>query len=533
MADTFNIATYLTERHVLGGYADRTAVVTRRSTLTYRDLTEQVRRAAAGLRALGLRPEERVAFVTPDCPEMLTGVLATWYAGAVALPMSTMHLGGELARLLRDSRARVLVASGAFAESVRQAVADAPDLTVLVTVGEPFAPPPTADLPTVAWEDLLTSGAAAEDRGPDATTEESPALWLYTSGTTGTPKAVMHPHATMRHLVEGFGHHILGIRPDDRCYSVSKMFFTYGLANSCYLPLAAGAATVLDPDPPTPRSIAARLIADRPTLFFAVPTVYASLLRAEDVPDDAFASVRVAVSAGEMLPARLHTGFRERFGVDLVDGLGSTEALQIFLSNRPGHTRPGSSGVPIPGYDIRLVTEDGIDAGLGEPGVLWVSGPTMATGYWCRSRATRAVFRGEWLVTGDMYTRDEDGYYHCLGRSGDMIKSGGIWVSPAEVEARLEEHPSVAQAAVVAVPDADGLELTVACVVPAPGQEIDQDALIAFCRAGLAAFKRPRRVLRFDRLPTTATGKIQRAALRTTVAELLETRGPVALVARS
>ncbi|MEW2119388.1 benzoate-CoA ligase family protein [Streptomyces sp. NPDC005474] len=517
MAEPFNLATYLTDRRLQAGDADRTAVVSRRDSLTYRELAEQMRRAAAGLRALGLRPEERVAFITPDGPEMLIGVLATWYTGAVAVPLSTMSTGAELGRLLRDCRARFVVAGSEFAEAVQEAVAEAPDLTVLITVGEPVGQAAS----TVRWTQLLASGAGGETQGPDATTEESPALWLYTSGTTGTPKAVMHPHASMRHLVEAFGRHILGTRSDDRCYSVSKMFFTYGLANSCYLPLAAGATTILDADRPTPSSIAARLIADRPTLFFAVPTVYAALLRAEELPDDAFASVRLAISAGEMLPARLHARFKERFGVDLVDGLGSTEALQIFMSNRPGNTRPGSSGTPIPGYDVRLVTEDGTDAGPGEPGILWVRGPTMASGYWCRREASRAVFRGEWLVTGDMYTRDEEGYYHCLGRSGDMIKSGGIWVSPSEVEERLEEHSTVAQAAVVAVPDADGLELTVACVVPTPGQEIDPDALIKFCRSGLAAFKRPRRVLEFDVLPTTATGKIQRAALRRTVAALL------------
>lgn len=520
MADSFNLATYLTDRRLEAGDAERTAVVCRNRHLTYREVAEQTRRAAAGLRALGLRPEERVAFITVDGPEMLIGVLATWYTGAVAVPLSTMHTGAELGRLLRDCRARFVVASSEFAEAVHQAVASAPDLTVLVTVGEPVDRPADPAL-AVSWAELLAAGVGAEAHEADATTEESPALWLYTSGTTGTPKAVMHPHANMRHLVEGFGRHILDTGPDDRCYSVSKMFFTYGLANSCYLPLSTGATTILDPDRPTPGSIAARLIDDRPTLFFAVPTVYAALLRAEELPDDVFASVRLAVSAGEMLPARLHAGFKERFGVDLVDGLGSTEALQIFMSNRPGNTRPGSSGTPVPGYDVRVVTEDGTDAEPGEPGTLWVSGPTTATGYWRRREASQAVFRGEWLVTGDMYTRDEEGYYYCLGRSGDMIKSGGIWVSPAEVEARLEEHPSVGQAAVVAVPDADGLELTVACVVPTPGQKIVPDTLIAFCRAGLASFKRPRRVLEFDALPTTATGKIQRAALRTTVAALL------------
>ncbi len=250
---------------------------------------------------------------------------------------------------------------------------------------------------------------------------------------------------------------MLGIRPGDRCLSVPKLFFAYGIGNSCFFPLSAGASAVLEPARPTPALIAGRLRAERPTLFFAVPTFYAALLAA-DLPGDTFSSVRRAVSAGEPLPAPIFRRFAERFGVEILDGIGATEALHIFVSNRPGEVRPGSTGVPVPGYDVRIVDDAGAEVTAGTPGHLMVRGDSIATGYWCRTAVTRRVFQGEWLRTGDTYVADADGGLRFLGRSDDMIKAAGIWVSPSEVEARLLEHPGVAQAVVVAVPDGDGLD---------------------------------------------------------------------------
>lgn len=519
----FNAASYLVDRQISRGHGGRTAVAGPRGTLTYAELGSRVRRAAAGLRAIGLRPEERVMVFSADGPEMLVMLLAAMRAGAVPVPVSTMYRRGELGELLRDSRARFLVVSADFAETAQAAAREAPDLAGVVAIDDADVRPGRGA--RVTYEELLGLGAG-EDSGPDATHEDSPALWLYTSGTTGTPKAAMHRHANIRQVVETYGTQVLGATADDRCFSVAKLFFAYGLGNAAFFPLAAGATAVLDPARPTPASVAARLAEDRPTLFFAGPTFFAALLHSQDIADDAFASVRFAVSAGEALPGELFTRFRDRFGIEIVDGIGSTEALHIFLSNRPGAVRPGTTGTPVPGYDLQLRTADGREAPDGEPGNLFLRGPSLATGYWARTDTSRAVFQGEWLATGDIYVRDADGYYACLGRDNDMIKAGGIWVSPSEVEARLLSHPSVAQAAVVAAPDADGLDKPVACVVAAPGHTVDAEALVAHCREGLAAFKRPRHVFVFDALPMTATGKLRRYVLRSVVAERLREEDP-------
>jgi benzoate-CoA ligase family protein len=364
--------------------------------------------------------------------------------------------------------------------------------------------------------------AGREAGAPYATWPDSPALWLYTSGTTGKPKGAMHRHASIRDVAELYGAGVLGVTAEDRCLSVPKLFFAYGLGNSCFFPLAAGATTILMRGRPTPPMVAERVAADRPTLFFGVPTFYSALLNS-DIPDATFSSVRQGVSAGEPLPAVVLSRFLSRFGVELLDGLGSTEALHIFLSNRPGQVRPGTSGTPVPGYQVEIRDEHGAVVGeAGTPGELYLRGPSIATGYWCRTETTRQMFLGEWLRTGDSYVRNEDGSYTCLGRYNDMLKAGGIWVSPAEVEQRLLEHPAVAEAAVVAAPDEVGLDKPVACVVPVAGSTVDSEALITWCREGLAAFKRPRAVVAFEELPKTATGKIRRNVLRDQVRDTLK-----------
>jgi benzoate-CoA ligase family protein len=313
---------------------------------------------------------------------------------------------------------------------------------------------------------------------------------------------------------------VLRIRPDDVCFSVAKLFFAYGLGNSALFPLSVGATTVLEPRRPSPAVVAERMAGDAPTLFFGSPTFFATLLAA-DLPEDTFRSVRLCASAGEALPATLYRRFTGRFGVDILDGIGSTEALHIFLSNTAGAVRPGTSGTPVPGYEIALLDEEGRPVPDETPGALHVKGESIALGYWCRTDATRAVFRGEWLRTGDSYVRSADGFYTCLGRSNDLLKAGGIWVSPAEVEERLLQHPAVAEVAVVGVPDSNELDKPVACVVLAAGATVGPDDLITWCREGLAAFKRPRAVLVVDELPKTATGKIQRFKLRETAQALV------------
>lgn len=514
MSAVFNAGVYLVDRQVDSGGGDRVALSGPRGSVTYSGLLEETQRVAAGLRALGVRPEERVLIFMVDGPRMLATVLGAMRMGAVALPVSTMLPADDLAELVHDSRARVLVTSGEFAETVEQAVTAAPDLAAVVADSSIRVPAPS---PVASYlfddlrDDLAAGGGVSGDPYPSS--PDAHALWLYTSGTTGRPKAAMHRHDNIRHVIETYGHQVLGVRPDDRCLSVAKLFFAYGIGNSCFFPLSVGATAVLDPARPTPQSIAERLLTERPTLFFGVPTFYAALL-ASDVPAETFSSVRGAVSAGEPLPAGVYQRFLDRFGVEILDGIGSTEALHIFLSNRPGEVRPGTTGVPVPGYALKILDEAGHPVEQGTPGTLYVRGPSLALGYWCRTATTREVFQGEWLRTGDTYVRDGDGYYSCLGRTNDMIKSGGIWVSPADVENRLVEHPQVRQAVVVAVPDDNGLDKPVACVVTEPEARVSGDELVAFCREKLASFKRPRHILFIDAVPTTATGKVQRFALR-------------------
>ncbi|WP_219412693.1 benzoate-CoA ligase family protein [Pseudonocardia nigra] len=512
MTEPFNAAAYLTERRLEAGNGDRVALRHPRGAHTYTELTAEVRRVAAGLAAIGVHPEERVLLCMADDVELATGILAAMYLGAVAVPASTMLTGGELTKLVVDSRARVLLGSPQFADAVTTAAAAAPDLHHVVLTGD--TAPDVAGRTGRTWDELLAAGADAPVTAPYATWDESPALWLYTSGTTGTPKGAMHRHVDIRHVCETYGTQVLGVGPDDVCLSVAKLFFAYGLGNSLLFPLAAGATAVLEPGRPNPHRYADLVAEHGVTLFFGGPSFWGPLLAA-DLPRDRFATVRSGVSAGEALPPRMFHGTLKRYGFEILDGIGSTEALHIFISNVAGKVVPGSSGFPVPGYEVQLRRTDGtVVDGPGEPGMLYVAGESICTGYWCRTAVNRAVFQGEWMRTGDQYVRNEDGSYTCLGRADDVLKVGGIWVSPTEVETRLLEHPALAEAVVVGVPDADGLDKPVAFVVPRPGATVDPDEVVAFCRAGLAAFKRPRLVVEVAELPRTATGKIQRYRLR-------------------
>lgn len=511
----FNAADYLLDRHLRDGNGARTAVATPAATLTYAELTDAVHRVAGGFRAIGVRPEERVMLCMVDGIELLTGILGAMCAGAVPVPVSTMNTGTELGKVLADSRARVLCVSEEFTQAAKEAVELAPEVADVVL--DRADPVHFSGVATHDWRVLSTS-----DPIPSYDTwEDSPALWLYTSGTTGEPKGAMHRHASIRAVCETYADKVLGIRGDDRCFSVAKLFFAYGIGNSAFFPLSAGACTILEAGRPSPALVAERVRAQRPTLFFGVPTFYSALL-ASDIPDDTFSSVRQAVSAGEPLPAVLFERFRSRFGVEILDGIGSTEALHIFLSNRPGAVVPGTTGTAVPGYDVEIRDALGVRVeAVGEPGELYVRGPSTAFGYYSRYETTKRVFQGDWLRTGDSYVRNPDGTYTCLGRFNDMLKAGGIWVSPSEVEQRLLQHPDVAEVAVVAAPDVDGIDKPVACVVPAPGCSIEPEVLIEFCREGLASFKRPRAVVAVAELPKTATGKIRRNVIREQVRETL------------
>jgi acyl-coenzyme A synthetase/AMP-(fatty) acid ligase len=335
----------------------------------------------------------------------------------------------------------------------------------------------------------------------------------------------MHRHADVRTTFDGYASQVLAVQPGDRFFSVAPMFHAYGFGNSLTFPLAAGAQSILEPArPPTPALIASVMERHRPTLFFAVPTFYAALI-ASDLADTTFESLRQAVSAGEALPAELFVRFRDRFGVEVLDGIGSTELTHIFISNRPGAAVPGASGTPVAGHSVRILDDTNDEVPVGSPGQLWVSGDAAATGYWCRSEDTRQTFVGDWVATGDLYDCDEHGVYRHLGRRDDMLKVGGEWVSPTEVENALLGHESVAEAAVVGALTSDGLTRPVAYVVPRPGMPFDADEVLARCRDELAGYKRPRRLIVVDALPKTATGKVLRAELRREATQALTDAG--------
>jgi benzoate-CoA ligase family protein len=509
--EPFNACEYLLDRQVVAGHGTGTAVRCAGRTVSYAELDDLVRRAAAGFRGLGVRPEERIVLVLLNGIEFVASFLAALRIGAIPLPLNPLLPARDLGLTVAEARARVVAISAERSAGAAELVAGAPELEHVVLAGG-------AELPGLeqvsagSWDELVTTDPAAGELYP--TWDDSPGFWLCTSGTTGRPKLAMHRHVDLRITAEGYAHEVLGIAPDDRCFSVAPLFHAYGLGNALGFPLSVGAAAILDTTfPAKPDRVAEVVRAERATLFFSVPTFYAALLAA-DIPEDSFTSVRQAVSAGEALPAELFERFRDRFGVEILDGIGSTEMTHIYVSNRPGRCRPGSSGTVVGGYRVRLTDEDGIRVPPGTPGLLWVAGDSAATGYWCRTAATRESFHGEWFRSGDMYVESGDGFYSYLGRADDMFKVGGEWVAPAEVEAVLVEHADVLEAVVVGAFRTDGLMEVVACVVPGAARQIDPDALVEHCRGRLAGFKRPRRVLVLEELPKTATGKIQRAVLR-------------------
>jgi benzoate-CoA ligase family protein len=495
----FNLSTWLVDRHVSEGRGDVVAIRSGGQSHTYADVLAQVERVATGLRTIGVRPEERVAMVMLDSVEFVATYLGAMRIGAIPLLTNPLLPGRDLGVIIADSRARVLVISHDRTSSLDDIRAGASELEHVVSTDE--------------WADFTASG----DNGATYETwADSPGFWLCTSGTTGMPKLAMHTHGDVKATYDTYATQVLGITAEDRCFSVGPMFHAYGLGNSLTFPFAAGASTVLEPTrPPTPQLVADIVATEQPTLFFCIPTFLAALTNS-DLPDDTFASVRYGVSAAESLPAETFTRFLERFGVTILDGIGSTELLHIFVSNTPGAHRPGTSGKPVPGYEARIVGPDGNDVADDEPGQLVMRGESSASGYWCRSAQSRATFEGEWTRTGDLYTRSADGFFTYLGRADDMLRVGGEWVSPAEVEATLIEHSSVLEAAVVGERDASDILRPIAFVIPAPGATVDGDELTDWCRERLAGYKRPKRYEIVDDLPKTATGKIQRYKLRTT-----------------
>jgi benzoate-CoA ligase len=514
-APVFNAATYFIDRHIDEGRADSVAIECGERRLTYRDLQEQVNRVGSGLKnQLGVRPEERIILLMLDGPEMIAAFFGAIKIGAVPVPLNTRWTAAEYEYAIRDASATVVFLSSALAGEAGKAIRGCPSLRHVVVMGG------VNDLVdeerVIGFETLVASGGACLEAAP--TSRDAPAFWLYSSGTTGRPKGCVHLQHDMVVCADAYARGVLGINERDRCFSVAKLFFAYGLGNSMYFPLAVGATSLLWPGPVTPAVVYDIIERQRPTLFFSVPTHYAMMLaHAPAEREFDLSSIRHAVSAGESLPPSLYHRFRERFGVEILDGIGSTEILHIFISNQPGRIRPGSSGVLVPGYDARLVDESGQPVARGELGDLIVKGDSTCAFYWNQHEQTKDTIAGHWIRTGDKYQQDEDGFFWFAGRSDDMLKVGGIWVSPAEVEHLLLEHPAVQACAVTGREDRDGLIKPVAHVVlqgdRAAGSDLGQE-LQQFARQRLAEYKRPRWIEFVDALPVTATGKIQRYRLR-------------------
>jgi benzoate-CoA ligase len=502
LPERFNSAEWFVGRHVREGNGARVAIVSDEGTMTYAELDEAVRRFASALKRAGVGRDERVALVLPDGPLFAIAFWGAIAAGAVAVPISTLLKPHDYCAIALDCGARIVVSDPAVLEPRALADLDAELWTTDYARARIESSPPLA-----AYASTHRDGFA---------------FFLYSSGTTGEPKGVVHLQHDMWICCETYGKHVLGIVPDDRCFSVAKLFFAYGLGNAQYFPFHVGATAVLFAGRPTPDAVFAQVKRHRPTLFFGVPTGYAGMLAAMDSEGADFSSVRACASAGESLPGAIFERWRAKTGREILDGIGSTEICHIFLSNRAGACKAGSTGVPVPGYDVRLVDETGSDVPRGELGDLLVRGDSIAALYWNKHEQTKHTMRGDWIRTGDKYWQDDDGYFFHGGRSDDMIKAGGIWVSPVEVEGALVMHPSVLECAVIGTADADGLvkphafvtlRATAAELTDASRATLEAE-LKALAKEKLAPYKSPRWVTFVQELPKTATGKIQRFLLR-------------------
>jgi benzoate-CoA ligase family protein len=506
----YNFAVDLFDRFRSKGWLNRTAYIDQRGNWTYAQLRTRAEQFSLLLESMQTRQEERVLMCLLDGIDWPAVFLGTLQAGRVAVPVNTLLTEDDYRYMLTDSRARVLVVSQELYPKFERIVGSIYGLRVIVAGENPHGQK-SLD------EELNGVSGVGTYRGPP-TTRDDIAFWLYTSGSTGKPKAAVHVHSDLRLTNELYAAPILGLTGQDVVFSVAKLFFAYGLGNAMTFPLSVGATTVLLPDRPTPEAVALILRRYRVTVFFAVPTFYAAFLASQVSPTRKEVNLRCCVSAGEALPSDVGRRWVGRYGINILDGLGSTEMLHIFLSNSYKDVRYGTSGKPVPGYDIRLVDDDGrVITAKGVMGELQVRGPTSAMMYWNNREQSRSTFLGEWTRSGDKYTVDEQGYYVYCGRRDDMLKVGGIYVSPFEVEGALQSHAEVLEAAVVAWPDEDQLIKPKAFVVlKSPERACDTlaQALQDHCKAKLAPYKYPRWIEFRTDLPKTATGKIQRFRLR-------------------
>lgn len=506
--DLYNAATDLIGRNLDAGRADKTAFIDAAGAHSYGDVERLSNQAANALTGLGIRPEERILLCMVDTVDFVAVFLGAIKAGIIPVPVNTRLTADDYSYMLDDSRATAAIVSAPMIDQFTGHIGEHDYLRhVIVSSGE-----------AEGFTTLDSLLQAAGDRfEPYPTRRDDMCFWLYTSGTTGQPKGAIHRHGSMIETAELYAVPTLGLSAGDTVFSAAKLFFAYGLGNALSFPMAVGATTILHAGPPDAAAVTKILREQRPTIFYGVPTLYGMLLASGLLPKAGEHSLRLCTSAGEALPPDLLRRWRDAMGVDIVDGIGTTEMLHIFLSNTPDALKPGTTGKAVPGYQLRLVDEEGKEVPQGEMGTLEVSGPTAALMYWNRRDKSVETFRGPWTRTGDKYTVDEEGFYVYAGRTDDMLKVGGIYVSPFEVEAAIGTHDAVLEAAVVGQEDQDGLIKPKAFAVLNngfdPSAELEK-VLIDHVAGRLASFKRPRWVEFVDDLPKTATGKIQRFKLR-------------------
>ena len=503
----YNAAVDLVERN-LAARAGKLAYVDDAGQYTFAELSERVNRFGGGLLSLGLQMEQRVLIAMHDTIDWPVAFLGAIKAGIVPIAVNTLLTTRDYEFMLADSRAQALLVSEALYPQFEPLIGKLPFLRHVIVSG--------ADAKGhAAFRDVLAKGRM--ELAPAPTTRDDVCFWLYSSGSTGMPKGTVHVHSSMVVTAELYARGTIGLNESDVCYSAAKLFFAYGLGNALSFPLAVGATTILMAERPTPAAVFKRLTQGKPTVFYGVPTLYAAMLADAGFPDRDALSIRMCVSAGEALPPQIAKGFKQKTGVEVMDGIGSTEMLHIFLANRPGDVRYGTTGKAVPGYSLRLVDDHGEPVKQGELGELQISGPTSAAHYWNNLQKSRNTFAGNWTRSGDKYLQDADGYYVYGGRSDDMLKVGGIYVSPAEVEAALVSNDAVLEAAVVGAEDENRLVKPKAYVVLKPGRTASEQLkseLQQHVKDRLAPYKYPRWIEFIGELPKTATGKIQRFKLR-------------------
>ena len=507
----FNFSQYLADTNASRPH--KLAFIDDLASLTYGQLFDQIRHMASGLLGLGLRREERVLLLMQDCTDWPVAFLGAMHAGLVPVAVNTLLTADDYAYMLEHSRAQAVLVSGALLPTLTAALVKCDHEVKKVIVSRPAAPLHPSEVDMAAFLQAQQPMPKCAPTGPD-----DPGFWLYSSGSTGRPKGTVHSHGNPYWTTELYGKRVLKLTEADVCFSAAKLFFAYGLGNGITFPMGVGATSILMPERPTPEATFKRWLGGighvKPTVFYGAPTGFAGMLAHPALPARADVALRLVSSAGEALPAELGEKFKRHFGIDIVDGIGSTEMLHIFLSNQPDRVRYGTTGWPVPGYEVELRGDEGQPVPDGEPGDLYIHGPSAAMMYWGNREKTRDTFQGGWTKSGDKYTRNSDGSYTYGGRSDDMLKVSGIYVSPFEVEATLVQHPAVLEAAVIGVTDADGLTKTKAYVVLKTGAQASEAELKAFVKDKLAPYKYPRQIEFVQDLPKTATGKIQRFKLR-------------------